>query len=221
MAIQRKILNTISNIWNFLLPKDKDVSIIEKMSEKDILAIIPASDEIGESYLKPFFLYKNKLCKKAIWAIKYNKNQIILSKFSNLFYEFIIANIAEANLFSPFEKPILMPIPMYKDDIQKRGYNQSILIVEEIFKIDNGINFEIETKIFKKIKNTPHQSSLKNKNERLKNLKNCFCINENFVKNRNIILIDDVITTGTTMKEARDTLKKAGAKKVICFSIAH
>lgn len=221
MPIQRKILNIISNIWNFLLPKDKEVSIIEKMSKEDISAIIPASNEIDGSYLKSLFQYKNKLCKKAIWAIKYNKNKIILTKFSNLFYEFIIENISETNLFSPFEKPILIPIPMYKDDIQKRGYNQSTLLVEEIFKIDNGINFEIETKIFKKIKKTPHQSSLKNKNERLKNLKNCFCVNNNFIKDRNIILIDDVITTGTTMKEARNTLKKAGAKKVMCFSLAH
>jgi predicted amidophosphoribosyltransferase len=62
---------------------------------------------------------------------------------------------------------------------------------------------------------------LKNRNERLKNLKDCFSADEKKIKNRNIILIDDVITTGTTMNEASKTLKDAGAKKVIGFSLAH
>ena len=63
--------------------------------------------------------------------------------------------------------------------------------------------------------------AVNDKSERLKNLKGCFSANSELVKNRNIILIDDVITTGTTMNEATKTLREAGAKKVIGFSLAH
>ena len=57
---------------------------------------------------------------------------------------------------------------------------------------------------------------------RLNNLKDCFFIkNPGLVKGRNIIIFDDVVTTGATIKEARKTLKSAGAKKVIAFTLAH
>jgi len=72
-----------------------------------------------------------------------------------------------------------------------------------------------------KIKETPHQSKLNNKTKRLNNLKNCFSANPEKVKNRNIILIDDVITTGATMSKVKKELKKAGARKVIGIAIAH
>jgi len=221
MNIQQKFFDFWSILYNFVLPKDKDVLLIENMGEKDIFESIPMACDFEEKHFKALFQYKNKLCKKAIWAIKYNGNKNILIKFCKIFYDFIIEDMSEKNIFSPFEKPLIIPIPMYKDDIKKRGFNQSVLIAEELFKIDQGINFEIEKNILKKIKKTPHQSSLKNKKDRIKNLDNCFSINNSFIKNRNILLIDDVITTGKTMNEARRTLKNAGAKTVLCFSLAH
>ena len=51
--------------------------------------------------------------------------------------------------------------------------------------------------------------------------KDCFEAKIEMVKARNIILIDDVITTGTTMNEAVKALKKAGSKNILCFSLAH
>jgi ComF family protein len=124
-------------------------------------------------------------------------------------------------IFSNFNNPILIPIPMHPKNLKERGYNQSELIVKDIEKIKTNKNFSFCYNALQKIKETPHQSKLKNKNERLKNLKDCFFADEKLVKNKNIILIDDVITTGTTMSEATKALKKVGAKKVIGFSIAH
>jgi ComF family protein len=167
------------------------------------------------------FQYNNKLSRKAIWAIKYDKNQKIIKKFSNLLYELILENVSEEMTFSTFDNPLLVPIPMHKNNLKERGYNQSELIVKEIHNIDLDKNFYISLNALQKIKETPHQSKLKNKSERLKNLKNCFSADEKLVKNRNIILIDDVITTGTTMREASKTLHLAGAKKIIGFSLTH
>jgi ComF family protein len=110
---------------------------------------------------------------------------------------------------------------MHKNNLKERGYNQSELIVREIFKFDDGKNFDISLDALSKIKETPHQSELKNKSERLKNLKNCFEAKSEKIAGKNIILIDDVITTGTTMNEASKCLKEAGAKRIIGFSLAH
>jgi len=216
-----KIKEYITFILNLVLPKDTEITEIENMSEIDILNNVPEANEIKNNHYKALFQYKNKISRKAIWAIKYNKNEKIINKFAGLLYEYILENLADEMTFSNFTKPILIPIPMHKNNLKARGYNQSELIAKEIYKIDEGKNFDIELGALIKIKETPHQSELKNKNERLKNLKDCFSANIDLIKNRNIILIDDVITTGTTMSEASKTLRDAGAKKVIGFSLAH
>jgi ComF family protein len=216
-----KLKYLLDLILNLLVPKDTDVIEIENMQEIDILNSIPPASEMKNAKYKALFQHKDRLSRKAIWAIKYGKNKKIIEKFSNLLYEFIIENISDEMSFSTFDNPLLMPIPMHKNNLKERGYNQSELIVKKIFEIDQGKNFGILLDALTKIKQTPHQSALKNKSERLKNLKNCFDVLPQKVQNRNIILIDDVITTGTTMNEASSALRKAGAKKVIGFSITH
>jgi ComF family protein len=216
-----KFIRFIDSIFDLILPKDGIVVEIENMSEIDIINSIPKALETKNTKYVALFQYNNKLSRKAIWAIKYNKNQKIIKKFSNLLYEFILENMSDEMTFSTFDNPLLIPIPMHENNLNERGYNQSEIIVKEINNIDLGNNFEISLNALKKIKETRHQSKLKNKSERLKNLKNCFCADYELVKNRNIILIDDVITTGTTMKEASKTLCESGAKKVIGFSLAH
>ena len=216
-----KLNKFLNSIIDLLLPKCFEIVEIENMSEIDIFNAIPEANEIKNDKYKALFQYKNKLSRKAIWAIKYNKNQRIIKKFSSLLYEFILENIANEMTFSNFNNPLLIPIPIHKNNLKERGFNQSELITKEILKKDEGENFDISLDVLLKIKETPHQSKLKNKTERLKNLKGCFYANKELVKNRNIILIDDVITTGNTMSEASKTLREAGAKKVIGFSLAH
>ena len=72
----------------------------------------------------------------------------------------------------------------------------------------------------KKIKNTKAQSNL-NESERAKNIKDCFVWSGENLKDKIIILLDDVVTTGATLNEARKILRKAGARKVIAFTVAH
>ena len=216
-----KIKRLISLLLDIILPRDPEITKIENMSEIEILNNIPQASEIKDDRFKALFQYKNKISKRAIWAIKYEKNYKIAQKFSNLLYDFILENISDEIIFYQFNNPLLISIPMYKNDFKKRGYNQSELIINELVKTDKNKNFTISLNAITKIKETPHQSKLKNKTDRLKNLKNCFYADEKIVAGKNIILIDDVITTGTTMSEAAKTLINAGAKKVIGFSLAH
>ena len=71
-------------------------------------------------------------------------------------------------------------------------------------------------------KNTEHQARIKDRRARLKNLSGSFAVkNEGLIKNKNIILIDDITTTGATLAEAKKILKQAGVRKVIAFTVAH
>ena len=76
--------------------------------------------------------------------------------------------------------------------------------------------------ILVKTRNTEHQARIGERSARLKNLVGSFAVkNPELVAHRNIILIDDVTTTGATLAEARKVLRAAQARKVIAFTIAH
>ncbi len=216
-------MNLINNTFKFFLdiflPKEEKTIKIEELSEEEILSF-EKSGEIDNKKLKSVFNYKDKTIRQVIWEIKYNKNKKVLEKFSKVLHEFILGEISDEVLFGNFKNPILIPIPSLESR-KNKGFNQAELIAKEIFSIDGGKNFQIETGILFKIKETEHQSKIKNRKDRLENLVGAFSASSEKGAGLNFILIDDVITTGATMNEAVRALKESGAKKVIGFSIAH
>lgn len=124
-----------------------------------------------------------------------------------------------------FTEPILIPIPLSKKRLCERGYNQAELICKELIKINNlrhGVDIKLENKVLIKPKETKHQAKIENRGERLLNIVGSFDIqNAELIKNRNIILIDDITTTGATLSEAKKVLKHFGARKIIAFAVAH
>ncbi len=166
--------------------------------------------------------YRDPLIKKVVWLLKYKNKKSIAPTLAKLIYGIMLEEIAELALMKNWQDPILVPIPLSKKRIRERGYNQTELIAQALVKIDRGTNFKLETKWLEKIKDTPRQAHIKNRNERLENTKDSFGVNNGeLVKGRNIILIDDITTTGATLSEARKTLKRAGARDVIAFTLAH
>jgi len=114
---------------------------------------------------------------------------------------------------------IIAPVPLFHSKYRERGYNQSQYI-------SNGIN-EILKKnyvddLIIRVKNTKTQTHL-NIKEREENIKNAFEFNLKYVsqfKNTNVIIIDDVVTTGTTLNEIIKLLRKNSVKKIMCLSLA-
>jgi len=209
-------------ILDFLFPRPAPVISIQNMSADELVRKIPRAKEIDDEEGKALFDYRNELARQAIWEIKYRKNEKILGSFCKIFYEYMLDEIADKALFSDFKNPILVPIPSSKSRLKERGYNQCELIAEELARIDEGKNFALCLDALEKIKDLPSQTSLKNRKERLSNLKGCFrAANSDKISGDNIILIDDVITTGATMSEAKKTLLRAGARQVLCFALAH
>lgn len=119
-------------------------------------------------------------------------------------------------LFSGYS--LVIPVPLHKKRENWRGFNQS-----EIFgkKIAEFFKFEYCNTALTKLKNQKPQTLLK-RDERLKNVKNSYeIINKSQIANKNILLIDDVITTGATIKETCKILKENGARLVWGVAIAH
>lgn len=101
-------------------------------------------------------------------------------------------------------------VPMLNKDKHNRGYNQSELLAKELSKLTS---LPYLSSALEKIKKTSAQKSL-NRKERPENLKGCFKADREVVKGKNIIVVDDVMTTGATADEICRELKKKGANKV-------
>ncbi|MBI1866526.1 MAG: ComF family protein [Candidatus Staskawiczbacteria bacterium] len=137
--------------------------------------------------------------------------------------------ISGSNKEDVWRDSILIPIPLDKKKLKNRGYNQAEELAKELFKI---LKVPVFSDILIKIKTTLSQVELSGK-EREQNLKNAFAINPvrnqisngvkksfDFFRGKKIFLVDDVYTTGSTMEECANILKKAGAKQVWGIVIA-
>jgi len=173
-------------------------------------------------YIFSIFYYKNAVVKKLIKFIKYKGDKKVTKQISKIIYDYLLEDISEKIEIHNFTNPIIIPIPATRHRMREHGFNQCERIVKYIEKMDENNYFNFEYKNLIKIKESESQAHAKNKVERFKNIKNSFAIltAEKIIR-RNIILIDDVWTTGATLEEARKELLKAGARSVVAYTIAH
>jgi ComF family protein len=116
-----------------------------------------------------------------------------------------------------FEDFNVIPIPLAKERERERGFNQAELIGRII---SNQLRIPFTNNILLRSRETRSQTEFKNWNDRKSNISGAFRIPPSSVKNQNIILVDDVYTSGATMHEAVKILKDNGAKQVIAFVLS-
>lgn len=157
-------------------------------------------------------LYEEPL-KGLIHAFKYKNGRRLAQLFSNLMIDFIDNN---PEILDNID--MITSVPLQNNRLRERGFNQSKILAEKISK-----EFDISyMDILFKIKSTRPQNELA-RSERLTNLERAFSVSDNArpdVEGRGILLIDDVMTTGATLAECAKVLKKSGAEKIDCLTLA-
>lgn len=147
----------------------------------------------------------------AIHALKYNKH-FNVGKFLG---EELAAGILSKKPDWHFD--LIMPVPLHQLKKAERGYNQSYYIAKGLKR---RINKPINTHSIRRIRFTESQTSM-NLIEREENIYDAFkVINLKSIKDKNILLVDDVITTGATISECGRVLIEAGVKKIYAASVA-
>jgi competence protein ComFC len=211
-------------IFDLLFPRRENDAAIVDISPMDFYGKIPRWH--GEIYpdMRAIFHYQNPTAKAMIKELKSSKN-----KHAAEIAAYALANhLRENNI----DDAIIIPMPISKKRRKERGYNQCELIAkfftleilarEKVKKEENQeTHFEIRTDILEKPVDTA-KLALENRAGRLKANKGVFraiCTLSHLKKR--IIVIDDVITTGSTMREAIDTLCVSGAKNISGVGIAH
>jgi competence protein ComFC len=169
------------------------------------------------------FDYRHPLIKKAIWALKYHRRRALAQYFGTALYREFFKALARGGAHRK-EAIILIPIPGGKKAIAMRGYNHASLIAEAIracAKAD-GLLITVEGNLLYKKKEISQQVAAREKAKREKNVEWAFYIRDaEKIAGKTIILIDDVITTGATINEARRTVKACAPKRVLAIAVAH
>ncbi len=212
--ISKIISQTFSNCLKLLFPYHCYLCKIEttdtSLCNKCISSFTKAIDT-PLPFITSIYSFKDERIKKSIHAVKYFHRKDLLPPFTK--------EISELIKKENYGSCVLVPIPMPVFRKYVRGYNHTEVIAGLISK---ELTVPVQTNLLYRNKTVarPRQVLTHSRHERLKNQRNAF-IASSHAKNRNIILIDDVTTTGATLSEARKVLLGAGASRVTAFTIAH
>lgn len=182
---------------------------------------IPPPEPPKESYISAVFDYRHKVMKRAIWRFKYENVRGLANFFGESLYGEIVGDLGESLHFSKTEVFLLVPIPLHTKRLRERGYNQSELIARSLLQHDVNKLLELSVTSLTRTRATKPQARSDRRSARLANLAGAFKAEHSTVKGRNIVLIDDVTTTGATLSEARKALIRAGARSVYAYAVAH
>lgn len=213
---KKEVIIILEKILNFIYPQV--CSICGKLNQKSLCNKCKIrlekefkfqtdnySEDLEKNFVEHhyFFKYENLI-----------RSQILSLKFQEKPYIYKTMSYFLENKRKNFEKlkkyDIIITVPISKQRLKKRGYNQSELIAKEIAKI---LSIKIEKNVLYKIKNTVPQSTL-NKKQRGENAKGAYKIkNTKKIQNKKILIIDDIYTTGNTVNECAKQLIEAGIKR--------
>nr|WP_284706100.1 ComF family protein [Wolbachia pipientis] len=160
-----------------------------------------------------------KVLRSAFAYDQHSKNMIINFKFfDNLNYvKTYVKWMYQANWDIFQDAEIIIPIPLHKMRLLKRKYNQAALLAGELSKLSNLFYAPLA---IKRLRHTTPQAGLSLK-QREKNLTRAFkTSNKEIIKNKIVILVDDVVTTGATVRSCSQEILNSGAREVGVLSLA-
>ena len=152
--------------------------------------------------------YKNPLIKDLVQKFKYNP---FIKELAKPLASLITVHFQLLEDRPSFSNSVLISIPLDKKRLRWRGFNQATEISKQLSK---SLNIPLVSNCLAKIREVQPQIKL-TAEERKENVKGIFkCKNKNVIYGKKILLVDDIYTTGSTMEEAAEVLKKSGAKEV-------
>ncbi|MGV3278137.1 ComF family protein [Rickettsiales bacterium LUAb2] len=162
--------------------------------------------------IKTYLVY-DKIISSLIFDFKYKDNTTRLKLLGDM----LIKSYKNAWFYGSID--VIIPIPISYLKLIKRKYNQTALLSKYL---SQNIKVTYRVNILQKKKHNKAQAQL-NLHQRLTNIKDVFKLNnkyKNIIYNKNILLVDDIITTGNTVNEAAKILKNNGAKQVFVVAIS-
>jgi competence protein ComFC len=205
----RCIQKWLQRIGDLFFPASEEHLIVRNLTHNELCVLNVTSYTNGVCSLLP---YREKRVRALVHEAKFHGNEHAFRLLGDVLGRYLKERSYE-------ETSIVMPIPLSGARMRTRGYNQSAEIVKRALTYVPYI--ELDTKSFVRIRDTKPQTTIERK-ERLKNIVNAFQVrNPNQIRGKHIILVDDVMTTGATLRAAKAALLEHSPAKVTCIAVAH
>lgn len=147
--------------------------------------------------------------RQAIHHLKYKNVKALATPLARLLADYLSAN--------PIPHQVLVPVPLHPRRLQERGYNQSSLLAQELGRL---IGSPVVTGSLLRQRDTPAQAKAIAAEARRSNVADAFACRDGRLRAREVLLIDDVCTTGATLNSCAHALKAAGATSVWGLTVA-
>ena len=148
--------------------------------------------------------------KNLVFSLKYGLDKAIAKVISN----YLVEKVKSLDI----AVDMVIPVPLGPKRFRNRGFNQTELLASDVASV---LNLPLETKLVLRTTETQTQTSM-TRLQRLENVKGAFSVvDKDVVKGKNILLVDDIVTTGSTADEISRMLKKKGANKVYILAFCH
>jgi ComF family protein len=176
----------------------------------------PSADLFWQGEL-PLLIWGNYggILKQAIATLKYNKKENLGTTLGLWLGETWL----KSSVSKQFKNLIVVPIPLHEEKLKQRGFNQAEIIAQGFCQITG---YALKSKGLKRVKNTAPLFGL-NPQQREEELKQSLSLGQDFQKkipNSSVLLLDDIYTTGTTVKEAKNVLQKHNINVVGVIALA-
>ncbi len=210
----------LGNVLDFIVPRSPVVLSLERMGPAGFRTAVPQShDQIPN--ITSLFEYRHPLTKELIRQIKFKGNESLARLAGTLLYEHLIAELSEKALFGDLGKTIIVPVPLALERLKERGFNQSERMARSIIELDHHDYFKLSNAVLRN-RETKSQTKTKNRDERLHNLHGAFSVvHPDEIRGHRVIIVDDVVTTGSTLSEIRSEVLRAGARSAEGLAFAH
>lgn len=194
--------------WNI-----EEINLLEKLNPAHLDKI---KSKLNCDYFYSDLIFKeDNYTQKLVHSIKYFGLKNLGVHCGKFFSSGLLNFIKKENLSIDY----IVPVPLHPVKERERGFNQSYYIAKGVSDISK---IPLETKILKRIKNTKSQTKL-TLTQRKQNVANAFKINDlflSFIHKKNILLLDDVVTTGSTLNEICYILRKNEVNKIFIFTLS-
>jgi predicted amidophosphoribosyltransferase len=214
----RALALIFDHLLDMLFPKNAKQAAVAGLDREMLLRSCLSSSFPPESCIAPL-AFRHPLVRTLIHELKYAGNRDAARISAEVLVDVISADphlgflLAQGKLHA-------IPMPASRQTLRSRGYNQCERIVEALAAKDRRIN--ACAGLLRKVRDAPRQALIKDRRQRLSNVAGCFAVPQpERAAGKHFLLVDDVITTGATMREASNALRKAGARSVICVAVAH
>ena len=214
-----------------LFPRSTSETRLDSYTPAEAVAVFKrASPYSGLAVTLPearsLFMYNDPLVKTCIWNIKYKRSRHSVEIAGYALFSYIVNTYSATS--HPVQPLLIAPLPITSTRRRERGYNQCELLTAEIKRLYEreptpAVQLQFDDTLLIRAHHTS-RSTLKNRVDRIRSSQGIFYIHTTAVSydcSTPILVIDDVITTGSTMREAVDTLTHAGFTNVHALSIAH